>query len=269
MQNSIIYCLSIHDELLNTIRNIKYIPVGLGENTFGPEWLKDNTGKNISSKNKFYGEYTFHYWLWKNKFNEIPSNTWLGFSTYRRHWKKNNKPINKNYVIENEILQDVPDEWESYETILADKIDVRGLKFMKILKHGKLALLKNPSAIFKKNRNLKFNFDMYHGCGLLDKAINLLDSKNKDDFFNFVKKNTEFSPYNMFICKNKIKLDEFYETLFEWLTKCEKIFGFDLEGYGKIRIYGFLSERFMPFWFNKNTKVLEWPVLFHDLRERK
>ena len=34
--------------------------------------------------------------------------------------------------------------------------------------------------------NLKFNFDMYHGCGLLDKAINLLDDRNKHDFKKFV-----------------------------------------------------------------------------------
>ena len=49
----------------------------------------------------------------------------------------------------------------------------------------------------------------------------------------------------------------------------EKIFGFDLNGYGKIRIYGFLAERFLPFWFNKYSKCLEWPIIFNDLRGEK
>jgi hypothetical protein len=36
-----------------------------------------------------------------------------------------------------------------------------------------------------------------------------------------------------------------------WLDECEKIFGFNLDGYGKVRIYGFLAERFLPYWFKK------------------
>ena len=49
--------------------------------------------------------------------------------------------------------------------------------------------------------------------------------------------------------------------------KCEKIFGFDLNGYGKVRIYAFLAERFLPYWFNKYSKCLEWPIFFNDIRK--
>ena len=48
------------------------------------------------------------------------------------------------------------------------------------------------------------------------------------------------------------------------LERCEKVFGFDLEGYGNIRLYAFLAERFMPYWFNKNAKQIT-SNLFHDL----
>ena len=51
----------------------------------------------------------------------------------------------------------------------------------------------------------------------------------------------------------------YYETIFHWLGECEKIFGFDLNGYGKLRIYGFLAERFLPFWFQKYNKFHENP----------
>ena len=70
----------------------------------------------------------------------------------------------------------------------------------------------------------------------------------------------------MFICRSKKILDKYYNTIFEWLERCENLFGFDLKGYGKIRIYAFLAERFMSYWFNKNTKVKEWPILFYDLK---
>ncbi len=32
--------------------------------------------------------------------------------------------------------------------------------------------------------------------------------------------------------------------------------------------YGFLAERFLPFWFKKYTKSIEWPVIFHDINKQ-
>ena len=106
-----------------------------------------------------------------------------------------------------------------------------------------------------------------HGKNNLNKAIDLLDESNKDDFRKFVNKEVSFNPQNMFICKSNIILKKCYEDLFPWLEKCEKIFGFEnLKGYGKIRIYGFLAERFMSYWFQKNTNYTTMPVLFYDIR---
>ena len=74
---------------------------------------------------------------------------------------------------------------------------------------------------------------MYHGYGNLDKAIDLLDIKDKEKFRAYVNKEIMFNPYNMFICKNKDSF-EYYSQIFPWLEKCESIFGFDLENsYGK------------------------------------
>ena len=59
----------------------------------------------------------------------------------------------------------------------------------------------------------------------------------------------------MFICNSSHIINSYFSEVFEWLFKCEKIFGFDLEGYGKIRMYTFLAERFLPFWFKKIFKL--------------
>ena len=80
-------------------------------------------------------------------------------------------------------------------------------------------------------------------------------------------KEVSFNPHNMFICKNYSILEKYYNTVFPWLERCEKEFGFELEGYGLKRIYGFLAERFMSFWFQKYTKYKTLPIVFKDITE--
>ena len=107
---------------------------------------------------------------------------------------------------------------------------------------------------------------MWHGEGNLDKAIDKLPVKEKNDFKDFVNSEVSFNPHNMFICKNKEILFDYYNSLFPWLERCEKIFGFEsLEGYGLKRIYGFLAERYMSYWFKKYTKYYLMSIYFKDL----
>tara|TARA_B100001971_G_C18160945_1_gene521320 strand:+ start:138 stop:953 length:816 start_codon:yes stop_codon:yes gene_type:complete len=267
MEKLQMYCLAIDDSLKNKIKELNYIPVGLGNYKFSEEWLRDNTGENISNKNSYYGEYTFHYWLWKNQLNQIPENTWIGFCAYRRFWSKTISKPKKIIKFEKEIIQTVDDRWKNYDVILGDKIDLTHIKWIKVLKYGKISFLRNPYVIFKSKRNIRFHFDMFHGNGYLDKAINLLSEKDREDFRNFTINNSSYNQGNMFITKSKSIMKRYYEEVFDWLEKCESIFGFDLHGYEKTRIYGFLAERLLPYWFNKYTKVFEWPILFYDFKK--
>ena len=91
MKNGKMYCLCLKNENLNTMKRLGYIPVGLGANKFSNEWVRDNTDDNISTKNRYYGEYTFHYWFWKNVFPKIEDNTWIGFCAYREYWGNKKK----------------------------------------------------------------------------------------------------------------------------------------------------------------------------------
>ena len=69
----------------------------------------------------------------------------------------------------------------------------------------------------------------------------------------------------MFICKSKDIIKAYYKSLFPWLLECEKLFGFELKGYGKRRIYGFLAERYLSFWFTKNTNFKSWETFRYNL----
>lgn len=265
MSNLNLYCLDLHSEDYNKIKSLNYIPVGLGKKKFHRLWLRDNTGHNISKKNSFYGEYTFHYWFWKNKLRYINENNWHGFCAYRRFWTKDTKTL--EIQNKNDFLQKIPKQWSNFEVILGNNIFMDGWKPSKIVKYGLKSFLLKPKYFFKSNWNLKLHFDSFHGYGKLDKAINLLDKKNKNSFESFVSNQNHFNRGNMFICKSKIIFNDYYNELFKWLKKCEKIFGFKQGTYGETRVYGFLAERFCSYWFNKYTKVKVWPIAFYDINK--
>ena len=55
---------------------------------------------------------------------------------------------------------------------------------------------------------------------------------------------------HLFCCKDPKLLERWYNDVFAWLFKCENIFGFkNLKGYETGRIYAYLAERYLPFWF--------------------
>ena len=102
MNNLEIYCMCLYDEHLENVKTLGYVPVGLGKNKFRSEWLRDFEGQNISHKNLYYGEYSFYYWFWKNRLDQVPENKWIGFSHYRHHWSNQNKikSDDLNFLIE-------------------------------------------------------------------------------------------------------------------------------------------------------------------------
>lgn len=276
MNSKKIYCLCLHEHHLENLKKIDYIPVGLGPNKFSKEWIRDNTKTNISSKNPYYGEYTFYYWFWKNILNKIKDDTWVGFTGYRYHWAQKNilksdeisKKIN-NDNFDNFILKKIPEEWNNYECILGEQIYIDKWKFSKILKHGKKKFFLNPKNFFKKNQNIKLHFDVFHGNGNMDKAIQCLNANERDDFNNYVINKKSFNRENLFFCRSKKLMNNYFESVFNWLEKCEKEFGFDLHGYKFKRMYAYLAERYLGYWFNKYSEPLEWPIFFYDTNKNR
>ena len=252
-------------DYLNVVKKLNYIPVGLKNKNFSKDWLLDNTLDNISEKNSYYGEYTFYYWYWKNLLKHKKKDDWIGFCSYRELWGESKNIKNKNSITS--LLKSLPDEWHDYDAIIGEPTVLNKPSWVKLVKHGKLASIRNLRELFNSKISIRYQFDIYHGNGNLDKAIELLPSKDKKDFANFVRNKFEFNQGNMFISKSAYIINKYFTEVFDWLKKCESIFGFNLKEYSKIRMYTFLAERFLPYWFKKYTKSLEWPVVYCDINK--
>ncbi len=263
------YCITIYNEHYDKIKKLGYTPVGLGKNITSTKFEVDNKGINISDKNPFYGEYSFHYWIWKNEIKNFKEEEWIGFCQYRKFWSTNQPDKISNISdLDKNLIKKVPKEYDKFEVILGEPLYINQLRLTKFFKKNFLKIAKNPSFLFDENkRNIKFHFDLMHGEGNLDKAILLLEKNEREDFNNFVKTEVSFNPHNMFLCRSSKILNDYYDTVFPWLQRCEKEFGFEHDSYGLKRIYGFLAERFMSFWFKKNTKYTTLPIIFRDITD--
>jgi len=259
-----IYCVT--NKRLIFLEEFKYKLAAVGKNSFTNQYIRCDTNENIFLKEEFYSELTFHYWFWKNKLN-INDKKWIGFCQKRRFWL-NNKDENENINSNNfniKFLNSSKDEWKNFNSIICEPIEVNNLKKMTLIKRGFSKLIKKPSLFYDiKKQSIKLHFDLHHGDGNLEKAIEQLDDKDKNEFYDYVDSRTCYNPHIMFIAKPEIH-NEWFNTLFPWLERCEKVFGFEnLKGYETKRLYAYLAERFLSYWFKKYSNYIEWPWTFYE-----
>ena len=258
MKNLKIYCVT--NKKLDFVSKSNYFFGWVGKDPAPKDYLTCNTHDNIFFKEKFYSELTFHYWYWKNQLNNENDTDWIGFCQKRRFWIKNDakeKNINTNNA--NDFLVDKVEELpKNVESIICEPIKINNVKKMKMIKRGIKSLIKNPSIFFDTSKqSIKFHFDMHHGYKNLEKAISVMSEKDQSEFLRYVENNISYNPHIMVISKKRI-LNKWFSSLFEWLFKCESIYGFDkLRGYDTQRLYAFLGERYLSYWFKKYTVYKE------------
>ena len=264
MKNLKIYCVT--NKVINFVDNTNYNIGWVGEEKAPKNYISCNSKDNIFFKEKYYSELTFQYWYWKNMI-DLKEDNWIGFCQKRRFWiNKNsiNNEIEKNSFSKH-VLQSVPDEWEGFDSVICEPIYINKVKKMKMIKRGFKSIIKKPLIFFdEKKQTLAFHFDMHHGYGNLKKAIDLIDIKDRAEFLNYVNTSVSYNPHIMFIAKPKIT-NQWFNALFPWLLSCEEKFGFsELQGYDTQRLYAYLAERYLSFWFKKYTKFKQWPWVFVD-----
>ena len=256
------YCIS--HKYNKSLDELKIIKIGSGayKKSYPSHWLNDSIGKkNISKKNSSYGSLTSIYWIWKNQINKLNKNQYIGICHYRRFWLKynhDNKVHNKN--LKKNLLTFIPKKFCKYDAFLCSPINLQGYKFSKLIKKGKRSFIKDPTILFdKKKHTINLHSDIFHIHNGLVKACKFLNKSDRIDFWEYINKKTEFYPLSIFVIKKQFFDKLCYET-FVWLKKCEKIFNTNkLKGYGEVRIFDFLAERYFSFWITKYCKHKVWP----------
>mgnify|MGYP006135895185 FL=1 len=262
------YCIT--NKVVSIVNETNYKIGWVGKEKPPNHYITCNSKDNIFYKEKYYSELTFQYWYWKNLL-DINNPNWIGFCQKRRFWIKKNSSIKSKSVFDfaNDHLSKPDLDWNSFDAIICKSINVNKVKKIKLLKRGFRSIVKDPSIFFnEKKQTLALHFDMHHGYGNLDKAISVMDEKDRQEFKNYVNTSFTYNPHIMFIAKSIIH-KKWFEALFPWLERCEKIFKTDtLKGYDTQRLYAYLAERYLPFWFNKYTNVKEWPWIFFDTQAK-
>ena len=265
MSRLVLFCVT--NKELRFLEKLNLNLVGVGKKNFSKRYVTCIKGKNIQSKEKNYSELTFIIGF-ENKLKDYHQNDWIGFCQKRRFWLKSDRKISNFKDLKKNLLKKPDKIWNNYESIICKSIRVDNPKKMKMIKRGWINIIKNPKILFNnKYHNIQLHFDMHHGYGVIDKAINELSEKDKEDFKIFLKKK-KFNPHIMFISKKKI-INKWFNDLFKWLFKCEKIFGLNLKGYDQERLYAYLAERYLSYWFTKYTKHTEWPWTFFEDKQIK
>ena len=138
------------------IEKINLIPVGLGEKKFSNECLSDKNGISIAEKNSNYGEYTFHYWVWKNYLEKIKTE-WVGFCQYRKFFLSQ-RILTTDIELQslsNLLVRNIDQTGDlNFDCILGEKLSVNKYKLSKIYKNYLPTFLFNPSLLFKKEKEI-------------------------------------------------------------------------------------------------------------------
>lgn len=196
--------------------------------------LADNTGDNISEKNKSYCELTTQYWAWKNVDAD-----YYGFFHYRRYLSFNDKQIKEGDwgTIEYPFLtEEAVNELGLNEKKIEQK--VKNYDFL-IAKHINTKVMDGAKSIYDHySRGYELHIEDY------DLMLKIIDEKYPflTECAKKYTKGKNFYPCNMFIMKKDL-FNEFCEIMFGILEEFEK--RADMSKYSReaYRVTGHLGER--------------------------
>ncbi len=232
-----------------------YMPIHVGKATSNLDLgiQGDDTGDNISSKNSSYCELTGLYWAWKNLIDKDIE--YIGLCHYRRYFNFKVSRFN--------IRNFLPVNLEEFK-----KINFSASEIPNVLKEYDIILAK--PRIYRYN--LSYDYSKRHISSDLEILKTVIEELTPEYIaaYNEVMDNNKLSHYNMFIT-NKHIFDDYCTWLFKILQELEK--RIDISAYNAVqaRIWGYMGERLLNIYVNKNDlKVKYYPIIgIIDNRKKK
>lgn len=207
-----------------------YLPVQVGaalsEKQLG--YQRDDTGDNISRKNRNFCELTGIYWAWKNLDAD-----YVGLAHYRRHFGKK-----------------------------TDRL-LGGAEAAEIFKGADVIV---PSKRKYYIESLYSHYDHTMHIEPLDKTGEIIAEKYPEYLpeFELLKKRTSAHMFNMFVMKKEL-FDSYCAWLFDILFELEdRVDASDYDAF-HARFYGRVSELLLDVWLNTNNiKATEYPFVYME-----
>lgn len=239
-----------------------YIHILAGKENLNGEsdLIGDDTGDNISNKNKYYSELSGLYWIYKNKSNDI-----IGTCHYRRFFSLKASNL-LSFKIKTVLFNLTRINLGRIGRIYTTNKSYWG-KYILTSNEAKL-LLKTYDIILpmrkKLRQTLKEQYAKYHDVRDLKLLYEIIDEKTPEyiDSFESTLRQKKLYTNNMLIMRREL-LVELCDWLFMILFEFEK--RVDLNNYKEYqeRIFGFLSERLITVWIHhKNLNIKELPLIY-------
>lgn len=201
--------------------------------------VKDNTGENISYKNKSYCELTTQYWAWKNSKHD-----YYGFCHYRRYfsfsdekieecaWGTIEYPFINEKAIEELCINEasIHAKVEKYDFLIAEGIPIKKLRANNIREHYKNAPELNIKDFDCMMAVVKEKYPEIYSA-----AVQYAEGKIS-------------YPCNMFIMSHAL-FHKYSEFLFDVLEECEKRIDTSHYCVQSYRTIGHLAERLLGIYF--------------------
>ena len=201
-----------------------YLPIHVGRvEKADLGYLGDDTGDNISAKNANYCELTGLYWAWKNLKCD-----YIGLCHYRRYFA---------HAVSGSDM-------EKKKLAILQRTD-----YEKLLKQYDVILPKQRNYFIETVRSQYEHAHNKNDLALTEQIVAELYPEYSEAFCK-VMGGTKLHIFNMFVMK-KEKFDEYCQWLFTILFELEK--RIDISSYSQYeaRVFGFLSERLLNVWLEK------------------
>jgi hypothetical protein len=219
----------------------------------------DDTGDNISVKNKYFSELTGIYWVWKNTTNDV-----VGSCHYRRFLTA--KPYPFFHQLKHNLLASLRINKKKQGLIYTTNIPLFEDRI--ITENEILEILETHDAILPMSRKFRYSIEehyhRFHNTTDLPIVREIIGEKYPDyiDSFDRVLKQNELYANNMFIMKQidyEMFMQWWFDILFEFERKAEMSL---YTGYQE-RVIGFLAERLLTVWFkHQEMNIKELPVIY-------
>jgi len=217
-----------------------YMPIQVGKSisNFDLGIQGDNSGGNISKKNREYCELTAHYWAWKN----LKGIDQIGLAHYRRYLNFSN---NSSVLLNVKSINEVNSPKTDFNKLL-DKYDI---------------VLSNYDYHTASNKVHYCYKHILEDYEILRETLLKLYPEYIPSFDHIMIRTNKASVGNMFFTKWAV-FDAYSEWLFTLLFEAEKRVKLSPYDYQR-RVFGLMAERLIDVYCHYNKlKVKRYPILY-------